>query len=115
MKTKMIGMNTCPQFYSHVKFGNYVLWFPRVISKHVPNFRDNGLGHTKSNIVLLVTIDKFDPNLVLVNINMLKPYKFIEDKTLQPILTKLSDLVLMNLFKQKNLNHYMLSMKIFNF
>ncbi len=46
-----------------------------------------------NNIVLLITIDKSNPNPMLVNINKLKPYKFIEDKTLQPILTKPSDLV----------------------
>jgi hypothetical protein len=46
-----------------------------------------------NNTILFVTIDKFDPNLMLVNINKLKPYKFIEDKTLQPILVKLGDLV----------------------
>jgi hypothetical protein len=46
-----------------------------------------------NNIVLLVTIDKFDPKLVLVNVNKLKPYMFIEDKTLQPIWVKLGDLV----------------------
>jgi hypothetical protein len=33
-------------------------------------------------MVLLVTIDKFDPNPMLVNVNKLKPYKFIEDRTL---------------------------------
>jgi hypothetical protein len=45
-------------------------------------------------MVLFITIDKFDPNLVLVNINKLKLNKFIEDKTLQVILVKLSDLVI---------------------
>ncbi len=39
-----------------------------------------------NNIVLLVTIDKFDPNPILVN-------KFIEDKILQLVLVNLSDLV----------------------
>jgi hypothetical protein len=47
-----------------------------------------------NNIVLFVTIDKFDPNPVLVNINELKPYRFIEDKTLQHVLVKLGDLVI---------------------
>jgi hypothetical protein len=31
---------------------------------------------------------------VLVNINKLKPYRFIENRTLQPILVKPSDLVI---------------------
>jgi hypothetical protein len=38
-----------------------------------------------------MTIDKFDPNLVLVNINKLKPYRFVEDHTRQIILAKPSD------------------------
>jgi hypothetical protein len=32
--------------------------------------------------LLLMTIDKFDPNPILVNINKLKPYRFVEDQTL---------------------------------
>jgi hypothetical protein len=47
-----------------------------------------------NNIILLVTIDKFEFNLVLVNISKLKPYKFIEDKTLELVLVKLGDLVI---------------------
>jgi len=38
-------------------------------------------------------IDKFDPNLILVNIK-LKPYTFAEDHTFQPILTKPSEFLL---------------------
>jgi len=30
-----------------------------------------------NNIVLLVTLTNFEPNLVLVNINKMKPYQFI--------------------------------------
>jgi hypothetical protein len=41
-----------------------------------------------------VTIDKFDLNLVLVNINKLKPYRFVEDQTLQLDLIKSNDLLL---------------------
>jgi hypothetical protein len=36
-------------------------------------------------------IDKFDPNLILVNINKFKPYRFVNDHTLQPILIKPSE------------------------
>ncbi len=46
-----------------------------------------------NNIVLFVTIDKLDPYLVLVNINKLKPYMFNEDKTLQLVLIKPSDIL----------------------
>jgi hypothetical protein len=33
-----------------------------------------------NKIVLLVTIEKFETNLVLVNVNKLKPYKYMESK-----------------------------------
>ncbi len=33
-----------------------------------------------NNIVLLVTIEKFETNHVLVNLNKLKPYKYMESK-----------------------------------
>jgi hypothetical protein len=41
-----------------------------------------------------VIINKFDPNPILVNINKLKPYRFVEDHTFQPILVKPSDFLL---------------------
>jgi hypothetical protein len=44
--------------------------------------------------MLLVRINKFDPNIILVNINKLKPYWFVENSTLQPILAKTNDLLL---------------------
>jgi hypothetical protein len=50
-----------------------------------------------------MTIDKFDPNLILVSINKLKPYRFVEDQTLQPILTKPSDFPLKELIET---NHF---------
>jgi hypothetical protein len=47
-----------------------------------------------------MTIDKFDPNLVLVNINKLKPYRFIEDQTFQP-----NDFLLKELVEVKNFDN----------
>jgi len=46
-----------------------------------------------------MTIDKFDLNLVLVNINKLKPYRFVKDQTFQLILVKLSDLLLQEMIE----------------
>jgi hypothetical protein len=46
-------------------------------------------------------MDKFDPNPVLVYINKLKPYKLINDQTLQPILVKLNDFLSKNLVDVK--------------
>ncbi len=65
--------------------------FQGLSKRTILNFKNNGLDHIKSNfllnnIVLLMTIDKFDPNPILVNINKLKPYKFVEDDTLQFVL-----------------------------
>jgi hypothetical protein len=54
------------------QFGDYVLCFPRVVSKHVPKFWKQWLGPYKiqyclpNNTILLITIDKFDLNLVLL-------------------------------------------------
>ncbi len=50
-----------------------------------------------NNIVLFITIDEFDPNLVLININKLKPYLFIDDRTLQPIFVNFNDLAIKEL------------------
>jgi hypothetical protein len=44
-----------------------------------------------NNVILFMIIYKFDLNLVLININKLKLYWFIEDNTLQPILVKTND------------------------
>ncbi len=53
-----------------------------------PNCRGDGLDPIRYNIVLLINIDKFDPNPMLVNIKKLKPYMFIEDKTLKHVFVK---------------------------
>jgi hypothetical protein len=64
------------------------------------NFKDDGLDLIGSNITcqiylfIFVTIDKFDLNPMFVNINKLKPYRFIEDKTLQHVVVKPSDLAI---------------------
>jgi hypothetical protein len=65
-------------------FGDYVLWFPKGNKSHLRKFTKNGFGPymvqyvLPNNIVLLVTIEKFETNLVLVNVNKLKPYKYME-------------------------------------
>jgi hypothetical protein len=57
-----------------------------------------------NNINLLVTIDKFDLNPMLVNIKKLKPYKFIEDWILQVVLVKPSELVIDELVQTRKPN-----------
>ncbi len=55
--------------------------------------------------MLLVTIDKFDPNLVSININKMKLYWFLEDSTFQPILTNPSDMLTKELVEKQETNH----------
>jgi uncharacterized protein YfbU (UPF0304 family) len=58
-------------------------------------------------------IDKFDPNPMFVNLNKLKPYRFIEDKTLQLVLVKLSDLVIDELVQTRQPNSLSVEFKGF--
>jgi hypothetical protein len=48
----------------------------KFIRKWFGPYREQYVVH--KNMVLLVTLTNFEPNFVLVNINKLKPYKFIE-------------------------------------
>jgi len=65
-------------------FGEYVLWFPKGKKSHLGKFTRKWFGLyiiqyvLLNNIMLLVTIEKFETNLVLVNVNKLKPSKYME-------------------------------------
>ncbi len=65
-------------------FGDYVLWFPKGNKSHLGKFTRKWFGLyiiqyvLLNDIMLLVTIEKFETNLVLVNVNKLKPYKYME-------------------------------------
>ncbi len=67
-------------------FGDYVLWFPKGNKSHLGKFTRKWFGPYKvqfvlpDNIMLLVTIEKFGINPMLVNVNKLKPYKYMESK-----------------------------------
>jgi hypothetical protein len=52
-------------------------------------------------MILLVTINKFNLNLILVNINKLKPYRFIEDQTIQLVLANLNNILSKELMEVK--------------
>ncbi len=77
----MESTNECGKQFS---FGDYVLWFPKVNKSHLGI--GNGLDLIEDNMccqitfVLLVTIEKFETNPVLVNVNKLKPHKNMESK-----------------------------------
>ena len=67
------------------RMGDYVLWFPKGANVHVGKLRNKWFGPYRvqyllpNNTVLLVTVDKFDPDPVIVNINKLKTYRFLEE------------------------------------
>ncbi len=62
--------------------GDYVLWFPNACMEHISKFIKRWFGPYKiqyclfNNKTLLVIVNKFDPNPILVNINKLKLYWF---------------------------------------
>jgi hypothetical protein len=62
------------------------MWFPKGNKSHLGKFTMKWFGSCKiqyvllNNIVLLVIIEKFETNLVLVNMNKFKPYKYMESK-----------------------------------
>ena len=65
--------------------GDYVLWYPKGANVHAGKLRNKWFGPYQvqyllpNNIVLLVTLDKFDPDPVIVNINKLKTYRCPEE------------------------------------
>jgi hypothetical protein len=64
-----------------------VFWFPKARKEHTSKFKQRWFGPYMiqyclfNNTPLLVIIDKFDPNPILININKLKPYQF-QDTTI---------------------------------
>ncbi len=66
------------------KFNDLVLWFPKKNKSHLGKFTRKWFGPYRvqyvlpNNMVLLVTLTNFEPNPMLVSINKLKSYKFID-------------------------------------
>jgi hypothetical protein len=58
--------------------------FPKSKKEHIGKFKKRWFNPYKiqyclsNNIILLVNIDKFEPNPILVNINKLKPYWYLD-------------------------------------
>ncbi len=61
-----------------------MLWFPKEEKEKVGNLKKRWYGMCKiqcllpNNIVLFVILGNFEPNLVLVDVNKLKPYIYID-------------------------------------
>jgi hypothetical protein len=72
------------------QFKDYVLWFPKGEKTHLGKFKKRWFGPFKvqyclpNNIVIFVFVNNFEPNLILVNVNKLKPYTYV-DQTLKGI------------------------------
>jgi hypothetical protein len=64
------------------------MWFPKGEKTHLGKFKKRWFGPfmvlycLSNNIVLFVFVNNFEPNLILVNINKLKPYRYV-DQTLK--------------------------------
>jgi hypothetical protein len=62
------------------------MWFPKGNKSHLRKFARKWFGPCKiqyvlpNNTMLLVTIEKFETNPMLVNVNKFKPYKYMESK-----------------------------------
>jgi hypothetical protein len=69
--------------------GDYVLWFPKMNNSKLEKFKRQWFGpyHIQyclpNNIALLVTVDKFDANPILVNINKVKLYRLFDGDSLE--------------------------------
>jgi hypothetical protein len=72
------------------QFGDYVLWFPKGKNTHLRKFKKRWFGQFRvqyclpNNIVLLVYVNNVEPNPILVNINKLNPFRYV-DQTLKGI------------------------------
>jgi hypothetical protein len=70
----------------HRKAMDYVMWFPKGNKSHLGKFTKKWFGLyivqyvLPNNIVLLMTIEKFETNPMLINVNKLKPYNYMESK-----------------------------------
>jgi len=57
-----------------------ILWFPKGKKENTRKFKRLWFGLYKIQycfLGLFINIDKFEPNLILVNINKFKPYKYL--------------------------------------
>ncbi len=77
-------MESTKKSRTKISFGDYVLLFPMENKSHLRKLTKKWFGPYKiqyvlsNNIILLVTIEKFEINPMLVNVNKFKPYKYME-------------------------------------
>jgi hypothetical protein len=89
-------MESTKESRKKISFGDYVLWFPKGNKSHLGKFTKKWFGPYKlhhvlpNNIMLLVTIEKFETNPVLVDVNKFKPYKYMDFEVFKKITTNVS-------------------------
>jgi hypothetical protein len=86
-------MESTKESEKQFSFGDYVMWFPKGNKSHLRKFTKKWFGPYKiqyvlpNNTMLVVTIEKFETNPVLVNVGKLKHYKYMEFEILDKITT----------------------------
>ncbi len=66
------------------QFGDYVLWFPKGEKTNMGKFKKRWFGPFRvhyclpNNIIILFFVNNFEPNPILVNVNNLKPYNYVD-------------------------------------
>jgi hypothetical protein len=66
------------------------MWFPKGENTHLGKFKKRWFGPFRleyclsDNIVLFVSVNNFEPNPILLNVNKLNPYRYV-DQTLKGI------------------------------
>jgi hypothetical protein len=84
-KTRFLLVDETRDEEKNISLAHYVLRFPKNKKSHLGKFKRRWFGPYWiqycfcNNIVFVITIDKFDPNCILVNINKLKPYQMHEE------------------------------------
>jgi hypothetical protein len=72
------------------QYGDYVLCFPKGEKTYLGKFKKRWFGPFKvqyclfNNNVIIIFVNNFEPDLVLVNVNKLKPYTYV-DQTMKGI------------------------------
>jgi hypothetical protein len=65
------------------QFGGYNLWFPKKEKPYLSKFKKKWFGPFRvqcclPNNIVFVFVNNFKPNPILVNVNKLKPYAYVD-------------------------------------
>jgi len=63
---------------TQIRSSNLEIMFYGFTREKIHIWENSWKYYLPNNIVLLVFVNNFEPNLVLVNVNKLKPYKYVD-------------------------------------